>query len=65
MSNAFRKDQRHLSATERQQVNDIKQIAQDLHDVIDIFQDSPPSEIAQMKLEECVMWSIKAVADAL
>jgi hypothetical protein len=65
MSNAFRKDQRHLSATERQQVNDIKQIAQDLHDVIDMLPASRPREIAQMKLEECVMWSIKAVADAL
>ncbi len=65
MSPVFRKEQRHLTADERQEVNTIKQLAEDLHDVIDMLPPSRARDLAQVKLEECVMWSVKAVSEAL
>ena len=63
MSPVFRKEQRHLTADERQQANEIKQLAEDLHDVIDMLPASRARDLAQVKLEECVMWSVKALSD--
>ena len=65
MSPVFRKDQRHLTVEEREQVNSIKQLAEDLHDVIDMLPPSHAREIALIKLEECVMWSVKSVSNTL
>ena len=65
MSPVFRKEQRHLTADEREQVNSIKQLAEDLHDLIDMLPPSRARDIAQVKLEESVMWSVKAVSDSL
>ncbi len=65
MSPVFRKEQRHLTAEERQQVNAIKQLAEDLHDLIDMLPSSRARDIAQTKLEECVMWSVKSISEAL
>jgi hypothetical protein len=65
MSPVFRKEQRHLTADERQQVNSIKQLAEDLHDLIDMLPPSRARDIAQVKLEESVMWAVKAISDAL
>jgi broad specificity phosphatase PhoE len=64
MSPVFRKEQRHLTAEERQQINDLKQLAEDLHDLIDMLPASRARDIAQIRLEECVMWSVKAQSDA-
>jgi hypothetical protein len=64
MSPVFRKEQRHLTLEERHQVNAIKQLAEDLHDVIDMLPPSRARDLAQVKLEECVMWSVKALSDA-
>jgi hypothetical protein len=64
MSPVFRKEQRHLTVEERQQINDLKQLAEDLHDLIDMLPASPARNIAQIRLEECVMWSVKAQSDA-
>ena len=64
MSPVFRKEQRHLTAEERQQANEIKQLAEDLHDVIDMLPASRARDLAQVKLEECVMWAVKALSDA-
>jgi hypothetical protein len=63
MSPVFRKEQRHLTAEERQQANEIKQLAEDLHNVIDMLPASRARDLAQVKLEECVMWSVKALSD--
>ncbi len=63
MSPVFRKEQRQLTEDERQQVNELKQLAQDLHDVVDMLPNSRARDLAQIKLEECVMWSIKAISD--
>ena len=65
MSPVFRKEQRHLTADERDQVNSIKQLAEDLHDVIDMLPPSRSRDLAQIKLEEAVMWSVKSISDAL
>ncbi len=65
MSPVFRKEQRHLTADERHQVNAMKQLAEDLHDVIDMLPPSRARDLAQIKLEESVMWSIKAISDSL
>jgi hypothetical protein len=64
MSPVFRKEQRHLTAEERQQANDVKQLAEDLHDLIDMLPASRARDLALVKLEECVMWSVKALSDA-
>jgi hypothetical protein len=64
MSPVFRKEQRHLTVEERQQINDLKQLAEDLHDLIDMLPASRARDIAQIRLEECVMWSVKAQSDA-
>jgi hypothetical protein len=64
MAPVFRKEQRHLTAEERTQVNELKQLAQDLHDLIDMLPGSRARDIAQTKLEECVMWSVKALSDS-
>lgn len=64
MSPVFRKEQRHLSVEERDQLNTIKQLAQDLSDLIDMLPASHARDHAQTKLEECVMWTVKAVADS-
>ena len=65
MSPVFRKEQRHLSADERLQVNAIKQLAEDLHDVIDMLPAARSRDVARIKLEETVMWSVKAISEAL
>jgi hypothetical protein len=65
MPSVFRKDQRILNEEERTLVNHIKEMAQDLHDVIDMLPKSRASDIAKDRLEECVMWTMKAIADAL
>ena len=64
MSPVFRKEQRHLTVEERQQINDLTQLAEDLHDLIDMLPASRARDIAQIRLEECVMWSVKAQSDA-
>jgi hypothetical protein len=65
MSPVFRKEQRRLNAEERQMVNHVKQLAEDLHDVVDMLPASRARDMARVKLEECVMWTVKAVSDAL
>jgi hypothetical protein len=64
MSPVFRKEQRRLNAEEREMVNHVKQMAEDLHDVIDMMPASRSRDIARVKLEECVMWTVKAISDA-
>ncbi len=65
MPYTFRKEQRILNEEERTLVNHIKEMAQDLHDVIDMLPNSRARDIAKVRLEECVMWTMKAVSDAL
>ncbi len=64
MPTRFRKEQRHLTTEERVVVNRVKQLAEDLHDIIDMMPPSRARDIARVKLEECVMWTVKAISDA-
>jgi hypothetical protein len=65
MPSVFRKEQRILNEEERTLANHIKEMAEDLHDVIDMLPSSRARDIAKVRLEECVMWTMKAIADAL
>ncbi len=63
MGTVFHKDQRVLSNEERDLANQIKVVAQDLHDLLDMVPLSRDREAAMMRLQECVMWALKAIAD--
>jgi hypothetical protein len=65
MPAVFRKEQRILNEEERTLVNHIKEMAEDLHDVIDMLPKSRSRDLAKVRLEECVMWTMKAIGDAL
>lgn len=64
MPHVFRKEQRMLNDEERNLVNHIKEMAEDLHDVIDMLPNSRDRDLAKVRLEECVMWTVKAIVDA-
>jgi hypothetical protein len=61
MSVKFRKDQPQLSPEEKELVDRVKQLAEEMHESIDMAPVSPARENAQVKLQECVMWAIKAI----
>jgi hypothetical protein len=61
MANVFHKDQRALTDEERDLSNQIKAVAQDLHDLLDMVPPSRDREAAMMRLQECVMWALKAI----
>jgi hypothetical protein len=65
MPSVFRKEQRNLNEEELTLANHIKEMAEDLHDVIDMLPSSRARDIAKVRLEECVMWTMKAIAEAL
>jgi hypothetical protein len=61
MSIKFRKDQPQLNADEKELVERIRQLAEEMHDSIDMAPTSPARENAKVKLQECVMWAIKSI----
>jgi hypothetical protein len=63
MSVNFRRDQPQLDPQELELLERIRELAEELHDSIDMAPVSPSREHAQLKLEECVMWAIKAVGE--
>jgi hypothetical protein len=63
MATVFHKDQRVLTGEERDLANQIKVVAQDLYDLIDMVPPSRDRDAAKMRLEECVMWALKAIAE--
>ena len=63
MPPVFHKDQRAFSDEERDLANQIKAVAQDLHDLLDMMPPSRDREAAMMRLHECVMWALKAITD--
>ena len=65
MTNVFKKEQRKFSPAEQEFVNDLRSIAEELNDRIDMIAPSRERDIAKVKLEECVMWAIKAVSQSL
>ncbi len=65
MATVFHKDQRLLTDEERELGNQIKTVAQDLHDLLDMVPMSRDRDAAMMRLQECVMWALKAIADKI
>ena len=65
MSTTFRKELRKLSPNELELVHGIKSAAEDLYERIDMANPSRERDIAKQKLEECVMWAVKAVANSV
>lgn len=65
MTDTFRKEYKELTEDDVQHMNDIKVKAQELLDLIGVVESNgkAPREIAcaKTKLEECVMWAVKAV----
>ncbi len=61
MSVKFRRDHPQLSAEEMELVNRVKLLAEELHESIDMAPVSPARENAKVKLQECVMWTIKSI----
>ena len=58
----FNKKLRKLTDDERQLAESIKQKADDLYGMIDLIPGSREQESAKMRLEESVMWAMKAIA---
>jgi hypothetical protein len=65
MATVFHKEQRVLTDEERNLANQIKVVAQDLYDLIDMAPPSRDRDAAKMRLEESVMWAMKAIVEAL
>jgi hypothetical protein len=60
----FRKEQRSLTPQEQELVDQLRTVAQDLHDTIDILSPGRERDAAMMRLEEAVMWAEKAILEA-
>jgi hypothetical protein len=61
MSIMFNKKLRKLSDDEQQLAESIKQKADDLFAMIDLISASREQEAAKTRLEESVMWAMKAI----
>lgn len=57
----FRKAYRQLTEQEQKQLDDVKDAAAVLHDAINRNSPSRPQSLAITKLEEAVMWAVKAI----
>jgi hypothetical protein len=64
MTTLFPKQLRELSEEELQLSHEIKDLAGDLHDLIDMIPSSREREAAIFRLEECIMWAMKAISRA-
>lgn len=63
MTVKFRRDQPQLTAEDLEIVNRIKMMAEEMHESIDMAPVSPARETAKVKLQECVMWAVKAIGE--
>jgi hypothetical protein len=64
MTTLFPKQQRELSDEEVQLSHQIKDLAGDLHDLIDMIPSSREREAAITRLEESIMWAMRAISRA-
>lgn len=64
MSLMFNRKLRELTDEERQLAESIKQEADDLYAMIDLISESREQETAKFRLEESVMWAMKAITRA-
>ena len=63
MSLKFRREPPQLSQEEAELADRVAQLAEEMHDSIDMAQPSHAREHALAKLQECVMWALKAIGD--
>lgn len=61
MNDVTRKEYRPLSAFEQAQINEMKQQAELLIDMIEATGASREQALAKTKVEEAVMWAVKGV----
>ena len=61
MTGRFRKQYRELDEREKSIVEGIKANAETLETMIDLVPDGREKALAMTKLEEAVMWAVKAV----
>lgn len=61
MPDVFRKKYRPLDETEQRQLDRIKDDAQNMHDFLDTLGGGREVALAKTKLEEMVMWAVKAI----
>ncbi|HTP95503.1 MAG TPA: hypothetical protein VMK05_06610 [Burkholderiales bacterium] len=65
MALVFPKEVRQFSDDEKKHTDAIKDVAEDLHNLIDMVPGSREREIAKTRLEEAVMWAIRAIARSM
>ena len=63
MSLKFRRDPPKLSPEESELADRVAQLAEEMHDSIDMAPPSHAREHALVKLQECVMWALKAIGE--
>jgi hypothetical protein len=61
MTDVFRKTYRELSDAEKESINTIKSMGADFLKLFDSLEQSREVSIAKTKLEEAVMWAVKAI----
>jgi hypothetical protein len=65
MNNIFRPEYRELTEEEKTRINEIKNKAQELYELLPVTEDGRPADretsLAVTKLEESVMWAVKSI----
>jgi len=59
----FRRDSSQFRPEERELADRIIKVAEELYESIDMAPPSPAREHAVVRLQECVMWAIKAIGE--
>lgn len=61
MSDVMRKVPLKLTETQIEDIDYVKDLGEQLHDAIEELGDSREASIAKTRLEEAVMWTVKAI----
>lgn len=61
MADPFRSEYRQLTDIEQEQIQKIKESARQMFNYLGGSNDSRAMALARTKLEECVMWAVKAI----
>lgn len=61
MSDIFRKEYREISESEKSSIENIKERAEALYELLNAFPTNRESALSVTKLEEAVMWAIKSI----
>ena len=64
MAIVFKKEWHPFTEDELKHANAIKDVAEDLYNLIDMVQSSREREVAKVKLEESVMWAMRAISQS-